>query len=605
MGSIINDEKKLEISNILLDEQLLKFPIFKIVHDDIDIKINSKYSLNPNTENRLKDLKNIINKKLFIKCTECQKDIPSFEFFIKRENTDSIICNECITIIKEKNEDEKYISFDKYISTCDKHEKNYELFCINCNMNMCSKCKKEHLDLTEKHEFIIYENILDEGEISNKTYLCKKMKCLCEIFKKVSEMKFLEYNIKEGMKYQNIAERLSRENKFAEIIISSFSYFKEKNSLCYELISNFNDINYNKELIKIDIRQIFDKTNDILGSAFHIIMQSPDIIEKKKVKIVPLCHKTRIDSDNSLGSEIRGIIELKGGYYLAGSKEGIIGIFDSEKLELKQNFRIKGINKIFHMEKIKDENSDLIAIASDSNEIIIISLFPKEKDNTNIKDDDIFEYKFEFKKEEHTGKINRIIQLTNGLIVSSSEDQSIIFWQIIKNDKKFSLQSISKIKTDSDIHILIECPYTNELICNNKIIDLDSYTFKKVLKIHLQDKSFNCQMCLFKEKYLAYVLDCEDIGIINIETGRAYYIKPKYDYVEAVYSIDNETICLCTQDLYNLFRSRYSQQFKLEDTDFVEIGEITNTGTCNSYIIDSQNNFVMGDMAGELSKYCA
>ena len=42
-----------------------------------------------------------------------------------------------------------------------------------------------------------------------------------------------------------------------------------------------------------------------------------------------------------------------------------------------------------------------------------------------------------------------------------------------------------------------------------------------------------------------------------------------------------------------------------EETDFVEIGEITNTGTCNSYIIDSQNNFVMGDMAGELSKYCA
>ena len=57
--------------------------------------------------------------------------------------------------------------------------------------------------------------------------------------------------------------------------------------------------------------------------------------------------------------------------------------------------------------------------------------------------------------------------------------------------------------------------------------------------------------------------------------------------------------------MYNLFSTRYSQQFKLEETDFVEIGEITNTGTCNSYIIDSQNNFVMGDMAGELSKYCA
>ena len=87
-----------------------------------------------------------------------------------------------------------------------------------------------------------------------------------------------------------------------------------------------------------------------------------------------------------MDSEIRGIIELKGGYYLAGSKEGNIGIFNSEKLDLIQNFRLNGIKNIFHLEKIKDENSDLIAVSSDINEVIIISVFQKDNIDTNNKE---------------------------------------------------------------------------------------------------------------------------------------------------------------------------------------------------------------------------
>ena len=35
---------------------------------------------------------------------------------------------------------------------------------------------------------------------------------------------------------------------------------------------------------------------------------------------------------------------------------------------------------------------------------------------------------------------------------------------------------------------------------------------------------------------------------------------------------------------------------QLEEDDFVEIGKITATGTCNCYMNDSKNNFIMGDM---------
>ena len=583
----------------------MKFPLLKIIYDDCDIKISSKYSISENKEEDIQNLDKILSKDPNIKCYKCQKEMSTFDFSFEKENKEKLICDECYKTKVEKIDKENYISLDKYISTCAKHQKKYELFCLNCNMNMCPECQNEHLDLNSTHEFIIFENIVEEKEIIEKTELCQKLKYLCEIFKNVSKIKGIESKFKERKKYKNISERFSRENKFAEIIISTFSHFYEKKALCYELISNFNEIKFHKILKDIDIKEIIDIANNLDETSFHVIMQSPGIIEKKKNKIILVSEKERIYSKKSFDSEIRGVIELKDGYYLAASKGGIIGIFDSEKLDLKQSFRLEGISNIFHLEKIKDENSDLIAVASNLNEIIIISISKKcENDNSNNKED-IFAYKYECRKKEHTDKINRIIQLSNGLIVSSSEDKFIIFWQLIKNDNIFDLQSISKVKIDLDVHILIECPYTNELICNYRTIDLNSFTLKRNLPLRLQDKDFNCSVCLFKEKYIASVVDCDFINVLNIENENEYYISAKYDYVEAVYSIDNETFCLCTQDLYNIFRGKYSQQFKFEEDDFVEVGKITATGICNCYITDSKKNFVMGDMSGKLTKFLA
>ena len=55
-------------------------------------------------------------------------------------------------------------------------------------------------------------------------------------------------------------------------------------------------------------------------------------------------------------------MNLKDGYYLAGNKGGNIGLFDSKKLDLIQNFRLNEIKNIFHLEKINDENFNLIAV---------------------------------------------------------------------------------------------------------------------------------------------------------------------------------------------------------------------------------------------------
>ena len=117
MGTLEEKEEQkdiqLEISNILLDEKLLKFPMFKIIYDDCDIKIDSRFSLTESKEKDIKDLKNILSKKSDFKCSECNKKIISFEFFTKKGSKNIIICNDCYNKLKEKKQEDQYISLDK------------------------------------------------------------------------------------------------------------------------------------------------------------------------------------------------------------------------------------------------------------------------------------------------------------------------------------------------------------------------------------------------------------------------------------------------------------------------------------------------------------
>ena len=217
-----------------------------------------------------------------------------------------------------------------------------------------------------------------------------------------------------------------------------------------------------------------------------------------------------------------------------------------------------------------------------------------------------FGYKIECQVSGHSDKVNRLIQLSNNLIASSSKDGYVIIWEKMNNNNRINLQNVIRINLGFDIGFLIECPFKNELICNAQTLDLKTFKMKRELDISVPSNDFNCGICLFNDKYIASFSDfCEYIEILNIENNKSYYVDGRYDYVEAVYSIDNKTFCLCTQNLNTFFSSiRYSQHFRLDEkiNKFKEIGEMTNTGTCNSYMKDDDGNFVMGNMAGYLVK---
>jgi len=607
---------------LILNENSLKFQFLKVLYEDDEIYIQEKISNNQSDENENNKLilKDFLSKKLINKnCSKCNKDISNFEFFINIETKYKIICGDCYKDIK--NKENKIVLFEDYITKCFEHNRKYEMFCANCNKNLCQLCKDEHLNLN--HEIIYFDKILlTEKEIENKKIYCEKAKHLYEILNHLSKIRSIEKDKEESLEYLDFCLGFLDEIKYAELIVSVFNYFYQKNLFSYEIILNFNELDFHNNIkYRINIQKIISLSKQSSCPIVHLIMKSPGT--KLKRSYIPLSEKEMIKSKIDLDGEITGIIQLKGAFYLAGSKKNEIGIFDKNELKLIGKFSLENINEITHLTKIRDENLDLIAICSDLKDIIIISVFQntkiedvcvKNEKNENIfsYNEEIYEkiknnfgYKIECQVSGHIDKVNRLIQLSNNLIASSGKDGNVIIWEKMSNNNLINLQSIIKINLGFDIYFLIECPFTNELICNDQTIDLNTFKIKRELGISIPSNTFNCGICLFNDKFIASLNnDCEGIDILNIENNKSYYVCGRYDYVEAVYTIDNKTFCLCTQNLDTFFRARYSQHFRFDEkiNKFKEIGEMTHTGTCNSYINDNEGNFVMGDMGGYLVK---
>ena len=588
---------KIPSSLLLLNEETLSFNSFKIIYDESNIILEDKKSKNKKGEPKKIVLGDFLSYSAKYECNQCKNEINSYDFYVNKSIKNEILCQKCQQKIKDK---QNYISFEDYISNCPNHDSKYKSYCLKCKKNICEKCKSEHQKMN--HELFPFNKGLIEKDINQKNKYLAKAKNLINIFKNIAKIREAENDIEKSMELNFIINRLSNEVKYAELIFSTFESFIQKNVFCFELIMNFNELNFNEKIQKkMNINEILEDFNNLLGQSFHIVEKSSDTVDLGKIKIIPLCERKSIKSNSDLTEEIRGIIELKGGLILAGSKSNDIAIFDSKEMKLKGtlSFSKIGITQTNHLAKIKDEKLDLVAIASNLNDIIIVSINQK-----NENDKIIFDYKVECQIKSHSKSIKRIIQLSNGLIASGSSDGYVMFWEKIKkDDDSISLQNNSKIKLDFNVHTLIECQYTNELICNYTTIDLKTFTIKRDLNIYLQDESFHCSMCLFNKKYIAFVFDCDGVEILNLENNEKYYVSAKYDYVDAVFTEDDETFCLCTKNLYNIFQPRYIQQFRLIGNKFKEIGKTFYSGTINCFMKDSEGNFIVGLMDGSLAKY--
>ena len=173
-------------------------------------------------------------------------------------------------------------------------------YCQKCEVYMCNKCNKFHQDLCANHlDFIINDNInelfneicKEEKNHSKLNYFCKnhnKLCCLsciakikgegigqhkdCDVFF-IKEIKDEKINkLKENIKY------LEDFSKSLELSIN-------------ELKNLFNEINENKEQLKIDVQKIFTNLRNALNNRedellneidkeFNNIYGNDDIIRK-------------------------------------------------------------------------------------------------------------------------------------------------------------------------------------------------------------------------------------------------------------------------------------------------------------------------------------
>ena len=177
---------------------------------------------------------------------------------------------------------------------------NAVAYCQKCEIYMCNKCNKVHQDLCTNHsDYIVNDNInelfneicKEEKNHSKLNYFCKnhnKLCCLsciakikgegigqhkdCDVFF-IKEIKDEKINkLKENIKY------LEDFSKSLELSIN-------------ELKNLFNEINENKEQLKIDVQKIFTNLRNSLNNRedellneidkeFNNIYGNDDIIRK-------------------------------------------------------------------------------------------------------------------------------------------------------------------------------------------------------------------------------------------------------------------------------------------------------------------------------------
>ena len=385
---------------------------------------------------------------------------------------------------------------------CDNHPNNLIIdFCLDCMEYTCEKCKEENgihyeHNIQNVNEYIkeIKDKINKLPDISN--YLEEYEKKLNNYFNDYSKdiSSKIDYLINEIQKYKNDSLELIR-NKIdkkilpMKICLLLYKYYN------YEIEKNSKDIHQLLFLLntKIIIPEIYYQINKTQNDIESLIKSVNNLNLEKRV-IVKLNEKYSNfrnfqNIENAHNININCLVKISGNKLASGDLDGNIkiwkisgkGIFNiqSEKAHESQVQSIIGLNNKKFASCSGNESLILIWKENDKNNLYHIAqkidLLSKIclklntlNDNTTLLvalNDNKF-YTYINKNNEyiqnkligsHEGKINCLIQLTNNLIVSCSDDKNIIIWSEKKEE------SILSEHKDS-VNIIIELD--KEQICS-------------------------------------------------------------------------------------------------------------------------------------------
>ena len=277
---IVNDIDKEEEEEINIKSKEIICPICK---ESIKMNIfNYRIFLNECKNNHrinnilLKDFKNnqYINQNE-IKCDSCKINTKS-----KAYNNEFYICNTCkiylCPLCKKVKHDKNHniIKYEEKYYICDKHNKLYNSYCMECKKDIYILCEKEH----NNHEMI------NDGKLIPNIDEYKDK--LNELRKSIDKLK---ENIKEIIDNLNeVIDNIELYYQISKEIINNYDY----KNINYEILYNIKEINKNNENIIKDInninkdKSINNKFNKIINIYNNIYNDEITIIYniKKKMK---------------------------------------------------------------------------------------------------------------------------------------------------------------------------------------------------------------------------------------------------------------------------------------------------------------------------------
>ena len=513
-------------------------------------------------------------------------------------------CDICkIQHINDINESHFIVNAIEKNSICELHNKKYDKYCFKCKINLCKLCSNHNNHYIElfKDNYPLDEDILKFNKIA------------LELMKKIEENE-----IKQKEKNE-IKKKKEEEKKIKENQKDNENTIKQDNNQEKENLESDNE-NENSDLYNSsDSEEDYVKNLDYLDKQKKCLKIKELLVENFSYNI------SDYNYINNINNIIRCTIKkLYNEYYQELNIEYIDNTGTKEEINnIKNKISIKSIVEenyltVWCMKKLNDIKTNsgqilkLIALGTSRNEIILINTINfkfhqiiKEHNNTvysldqykndtkyfcsssedetiNIYElDNNYKYillqKLEKTEEKKGGEINKVIILSNKLLVSS-DHRSITIWKSNTEEKdKIQYEDFYEIIVNNDTcHLLevnpsifIATQYANNTFQVYKNDEKSFPLLGELENIGTHGKSSNglCKIndklvCSGSDEYF-YVICIDPIQVIQKHIINNYTIYYMYS--------TNENYLYCNYGRYGII------QFKIlfdENNNFVELMEI-------------------------------
>jgi len=420
--------------------------------------------------------------------------------------------------------------------------KNYSeidaiIYCQKCNKYYCNKCHNYHSEMLYDHQTINLNNpnevFIDTCQENNHNIklelYCKNHNTLCCVActSRLKEEGYGQHSDCDVCHIKNIKEE--KKNKLKENINNLEELNKQIEKSIIELKKIYENINKNKEELKLKIQTIFTKIRNVLNEKEDQLLLDIDNIYnnniyfkediiKQSIKL-PNKIKKSIDkgkiiekewNDNNLSSLINDCIIIENNineiYNINNkiNKSNNVEIIYNIKEEQINNLidTIKNFGEIITNDNLYDdyniENRNPIhKLTNHTDYIVCLCILSDGRLVSGSNDKSIIIYNKQTYQpdliiKEHNNRINCIIQLSSGELVSCSNDKTIKIYNIkglkyeMKQTLNYHTNNVYKI-LELKNKVLISCSRDNSIIFYIK----DNKEFKKDYQIKTNGECYS------------------------------------------------------------------------------------------------------------------